>query len=327
MQFEAVLSRVAAGLVCLILGCMPAPGTQTGRSVPAAEARVVSLLGDTLPPLPLPEETRADYTARLREAETQLAARPNDPDALIWVGRRMAYLGRYGEAIEIFTHGIAQFPQDARFLRHRGHRYITVRQFDLAAADLERAASLIGGRADQVEPDGLPNARNVPTSTLQSNIWYHLGLAYYLMGRFEDAVRAYREAMKVSRNPDMLVATSHWLYMTLRRLNRANEAELVLAPIHRELDVIENQAYHRLLLMYKAVIPIEEPREPSNSSALEDATIGYGIGNFYLYTGRRSDAERVFRRVLAGANWAAFGHIAAEAELVRLANARNTPPT
>ena len=48
---------------------------------------------------------------------------------------------------------------------------------------------------------------------------------------------------------DLLVATSHWLYMTLRRLGRDDEARQVLKPIHADMYIIENHSYHRLLLM------------------------------------------------------------------------------
>ena len=168
---------------------------------------------------PLTRETRREFETKLAEArknvETDASA-----DNLIWLGRRTAYLGRYKDAIRIFTEAIEKFPDDARLFRHRGHRFITLRCFDLAIADLNRAAKLIKGKPDQVEPDGLPNARNIPTSTLQSNIWYHLALAHYLKGDFKAALKAYREAAKVSTNPDMLVATTHWQYMTLRRLGR-----------------------------------------------------------------------------------------------------------
>ena len=49
---------------------------------------------------------------------------------------------RYREAIEIYTKGIALHPTNALFYRHRGHRYITVRELDRAVADLARAAEL-----------------------------------------------------------------------------------------------------------------------------------------------------------------------------------------
>lgn len=282
---------------------------------------ITACAGTAPVPAPLPPEVQADREAKLSQAREDLEKNPDDADALIWVGRRTAYLGRYREAIEIFSNGIAKHPDDARFYRHRGHRYITIRELDKAIADFEAAARLIEGKPDEVEPDGLPNAKNIPTSTLQSNVWYHLGLAHYLQGDFDKALAAYRRCMGVSKNPDMLVATSHWLYMTLRRLGREAEAREVLAPIHANLDVIENHAYLRLLRMYKGEIPPEELRTGADGD-LDPPTLGYGLGNWYLYNGRRDEAVKVFREVLAGGNPAAFGSVAAEADLKRLGEGR-----
>jgi tetratricopeptide (TPR) repeat protein len=173
----------------------------------------------------LSAETQSEFEKKLSDARAAYE-KDNSADNLIWLGRRTAYLGRYKDAIRIFSDGIKYFPRDARLYRHRGHRFITLRCLDAAVADFEQAVKLIRGRADEIEPDGLPNARNIPTSTLQSNIWYHLGLAHYLKGDFQRALKAYREAEKVSTNPDMLVATTHWLYMTLRRLGREKEGQL-----------------------------------------------------------------------------------------------------
>ena len=287
---------------------------------------VVTLLGDTLPPPPLPEETRARLEAQLAEAAAAARERPDDADALIWLGRRTAYLGNYRDAIAIFSRGIERWPEEARFYRHRGHRQITLRQLDEALADSEQAARLIAGQPDATEPDGQPNPRNIPTSTLHFNVWYHLALTRYLRREFAAALPAYYECLAVSRNPDALVATSHWLYMTLRRLGRDEEAAAVLAPITEEMDVIENGAYHRLLLVYKGVLTPERLLDvPENSNAaLHDATAGYGIGNWHLYNGRREQALDWFRRIYAGPQWAAFGYIAAEADLARLDDARPT---
>ena len=292
--------------------------TQAKSELPAG-AQALSLLGDTLyPPEPSPE-VREVYEANLTQATADYVADPNDADAIIWYGRRTAYLGDYLKAIAIYSEGIEKHPDDARMYRHRGHRYITTRQLDAAIADLEKAAEMIAGTEDQVEPDGLPNARNIPTSTLQSNIWYHLGLAYYLKGDFENALRAYRECMKVSGNPDMQVATTHWLYMTLRRLGREGEAAAVLEPIHSQMDIIENSGYHRLLLMYKGELTPEVLlAEAEAGDGVANATTGYGIGNWYAYTGSPKQAEEILRNVLIGPQWAAFGYIAAEADMRRL---------
>ncbi|HVE65398.1 MAG TPA: tetratricopeptide repeat protein, partial [Thermoanaerobaculia bacterium] len=284
---------------------------------PGAEAW--SLFGEPLFPSPLDAATRADREARLAEARARFESEPDSADAAIWLGRRTAYLGRFREAIALYSAAIARFPGEPRLYRHRGHRFLTVRRFDVAVADLETAAQLVAGKPDEVEPDGLPNARNLPTSTLQSNVWYHLGLALYLTGHFEPALAAYRECEKVSNNPDQLVATTHWLYMTLRRLGRDAEAEAALEPIRDGMDVIENRDYHRLLLLYRGKVDDETLlAEEDSGNAVSAATIGYGVGNWHLYNGRRQEAVSQFRRVIAGGSWASFGYIAAEAELSRM---------
>src|SRR5829696_4556839 len=199
----------------------------------------------------LSPETKALYEKNLEDAEAVHLDKPNAADSIIWLGRRMAYLGRYKDAIRVFSSGLVLYKNDARLYRHRGHRNLTLRCFDDAIRDFETAAKLVKGKPDEIEPDGLPNAKNIPTSTLQSNIWYHLGLAYYLKGNFERALSAYREAEKVSNNPDMLVATTHWLYMTLRRLGREKEAGKTLTVIKDDLDLIENGDYYKLIRIYK----------------------------------------------------------------------------
>jgi tetratricopeptide (TPR) repeat protein len=261
-------------------------------------------------------EVESDRAAQLEEARVARNAEPTSPEAAVWVGRRTAYLGRYREAVAVYTDALASHPDTAELYRHRGHRRITLREFDRAVEDFERAAALIEDQADAVEPDGQPNARGIPTSTLHFNIWYHLGLAYYLQGDFEQALRCYRNCMEVSDNPDALVATTHWLYMTLRRLGRQEEAATVLVPITADLDVIENQAYHDLLLMYKGELGPDDLLSPGEDS-IQSATVSYGVGNWYHYTGDPERAREIFAAIVKGEQWPAFGHIAAEADLRR----------
>jgi tetratricopeptide (TPR) repeat protein len=272
----------------------------------------------------LSAETQRDFETKLGDARKRLEKDPKSADNMIWVGRRTAYLGRYKDAIKIYSDGILRFPSDARLYRHRGHRFITLRCFDLAIADFEKAAGLIKGRADEVEPDGMPNARNIPTSTLQSNIWYHLGLAYYLKGDFQRALNAYREAEKVSTNADMLVATTHWLYMTLRRLGRDEEANKTLTAIRDDLDIIENADYYKLISVYKGKLKPSDlwSENDRDANSLSNATIGYGLGNWFLYNGQSAEAEKIFRQVTSGSQWSSFGYIAAESELKRLTKPR-----
>ena len=275
-------------------------------------------------PPPVSDEARAAMEAKLAAAQTDYEANPTNAEAIIWLGRRLAYLGRFTDAIETYTKGIALFPADARFYRHRGHRQITLRRFDSAIADLEKAAELVKGKPDEIEPDGQPNAQNIPTSTLKFNIWYHLGLAYYLKGQNEKALHAYRECLKVSGSPDRLVATTHWLYMTLRRLDRKSEAAKSLKPITEAMDVIENTSYYRLLLMYKGIIPSERLLDEALSegdSASSHSTL-YGLGNWHLYNGRREKALEIFQRLQSSKQWTSFGYIAAEVALKSAAHTK-----
>ena len=280
-----------------------------------------SLLGK---PLMSPEpsaERKAAMEKDLAAARAEFEKNPGSADAAIWVGRRTAYLGRYREAIGVFSEAIAKHPSDARLYRHRGHRYITVREFDKAIDDLSKAASLVRNKADEVEPDGQPNAKNIPTSTLQTNIYYHLALARYLKGEFAAAANAYHRCMALSKNADMRVATAHWQYMTLRRLKRDAEAAKVLETITAGMPVIENASYHKLLMLYKGATDADALLEASKKESLDAVTIGYGVANWHLYNGRADRAKAILSEIVnqyETSQWAGFGYIASEADLARL---------
>jgi tetratricopeptide (TPR) repeat protein len=266
----------------------------------------------------LSTESAQKLTADLDAAAAKAVSDPT-ADNIIWHARRQGYLGRYKDAVRTLTAGLVKYPKDARLYRHRGHRYISLRCFDNAINDLSIAAKLTKGKSDEVEPDGMPNALNIPTSTLQSNIWYHLGLAHYLKGDMKKALDAYREAMKVSKNNDMLAATSHWYYMTLRRMDRKRDAQKLLEPFDGDFEVIENSDYLKLLRLYRDEVRPDALLSEIGSSAatLGSASLGYGLGNWYLYNGDKEKALDIFRRITAGNQWASFGYIASETELKR----------
>ncbi|MDO8501961.1 MAG: tetratricopeptide repeat protein [Gemmatimonadaceae bacterium] len=281
----------------------------------------ISLLGDTLRTLPLSGTTRARYERQLAETQAAYDRTPRDADSVVWLGRRLAYLGRMREAIDVYSRGIAIHARNPWLYRHRGHRYLSVREFDRAIADFERATQLVQGKPDEVEPDGQPNARNMPIGTLHSNIDYHLALAHYLKGDYARALPIYRHELDNARNDDRRVSIAHWNYMALRRLGRDKEAADLLATLGGPMNVIENETYGKLLRMYRGEIPPDSvlATDASGEMSVTDATAAYGIANWHLYSGRRAEAERVFRTILAGGQWGAFGYIAAEADLARTA--------
>jgi tetratricopeptide (TPR) repeat protein len=254
---------------------------------------------------------------KLEAARAAYEQDPGDADSIIWYGRRMAYTGDYRSAIRIFSEGVEKHPRDARMYRHRGHRYISVREFDRAIEDLEVAADLIRNQENTIEPDGMPNALNIPVSTLHGNIWYHLGLAYYLKHDWPNAYRAFQAGFDTGGNDDNRVSTTHWRYMILRRMGKPVEAERTLDAITADMNVIENTVYHRLCLFYKGQLSLED-------LALEDAgnptgaAAAYGIANWFLYTGDQAEARKRLQELVDTAGWDAFGYIAAEADLARM---------
>ena len=79
------------------------------------------------------------------------------------------------------------------------------------------------------------------------------------------------------------------------------------------MDVIENFAYRDLLLMFKGELTPEDVL--GGNDAIDDATRAYGVGAWYKINGREDEANEIFRKLVVGPMWPAFGHIAAEAEL------------
>ena len=297
-------------LVCLLLVAVQTP-----------KPEATSLSGKPLFAPALTQEARTRMEADLATAKAAYDKDPGSADAIIWLGRRTGYLGRFREAIDIYTEGIKKHPNDARMYRHRGHRYISVRELDRAVRDLETAAALQNGSKDQVEPDGQPNARNIPTSSLNTNIWYHLALARYLRGDYVRAADNWRRCRDAGSNADNLVSSTHWLYITLMRAGRTAEAREALAPIRADLDVIENGSYHSLVLLYKGERTVDAVYGAAGEGSAGSA-VRYGVGAWHFVNGRRAEANKIWDGILAGPDWPSFGFIAAEAEKLKTSNSK-----
>ena len=267
----------------------------------------VTLLGDTLTSPELKEGKSFD---QFKSAQLNYFDNQDDPESLIWYGRRIAYLGYFKEAIKIFTLGIETYPKDARFYRHRGHRYISTRQYDKAINDFEKAVILIDQTIDQIEPDGLPNSKNIPLSTLHGNIWYHLGLAYYLKNDMNNALKAFTNRSVTHKYDDNIVSGGHWLYMINRRLNKIEESKAVIDQVNQEMDIIENMSYHQSCLFYKGLL--------EESELVIDEVALYSLANWYIYEKNDTLRAKEYYQELFKGNPFSFAYIAGEADWVRL---------
>jgi tetratricopeptide (TPR) repeat protein len=286
----------SATALLLALLCFTFVSAQA-QSAPDKEERkpeITSLLGAKY-------YAQNDDKGDVQAAEVKLAGDPKNVDLIIALGRAQAQVWRYHDAIETYARGMKIAPDNAMLYRHRGHRYISTRQFDKAVKDMKRAAQL----NDQ-----------------DFDIWYHLGLAHYLKGGFASAAEAYRRCLAVAEKAakdDSIIAVSDWLYMTYRRMKKDAEAAKILERITPQMKVVENKSYFDRLLFYKGLKTEAELVNLEKATDLEIATVGYGLGNWHLYNGNQARAEEYFRKIVSGKYWPAFGFIAAETELARKA--------
>ena len=298
-----------SSIVLILFSCNTFQNQKKNNN-PIQTIETITILGDTLRS---PEIKDGKSLDQFKSARTTYFDDQNNAEALIWYGRRTAYLGYFQEAIKLFTLGVENHPNDARFYRHRGHRYISTRQYDKAISDFKKAVLLIDGKVDQLEPDGLPNQKNIPLSTLHGNIWYHLGLAYYLKNDMENALKAFNNRSVTHKYDDNIVSGGHWLYMINRRLGKIGEANTVVNKVHKDMDIIENMSYHQSCLFYKG--------ELQESEMKMDEVALYTLGNWYVY--EKNDtikAKEYYKNLLEKGNPYSFAYIAGESDWNRLVN-------
>ena len=234
-------------------------------------------------------------TGPIARARQALAAEPRSVERIIQVGMAQSGARQFREAIATFTRGLAIAPHDPTLYRWRGHRYLSVREYDRAMADLLR-----GARRD---------------STMYG-INYHLGVVRYLRGDFVGAATAFARAQPRAPDAGELAGSTDWLWMSLQRAGRAAEAEAMLA--RRPDSLATTAAYAQRLRLYRGEIGPEQVLTPADTTDVAVATLSYGVGNWYLLRGDTTAARTWFRRAIASGGWPAFGFMASEVELRRL---------
>ena len=70
-------------------------------------------------------------------------------------------------------------------------------------------------------------------------------------------------------------------------------------------------------MMFKGTRSVPQVLGSLSAGSIDDATARYGVGAWHLVNGRRDEAIEIFRGIISGPSWPAFGYIAAEAELAR----------
>jgi tetratricopeptide (TPR) repeat protein len=226
------------------------------------------------------------------KARAALLAEPKNVGRIIDLGVALSGARQFREAIDVFTRGLEIEPGNALLLRWRGHRYISVRQFDRARADLTRAAKL--------DPSIY-------------GIWFHLGVVQYLSGQFSEAAASFARAQPMAPDANELAGSTDWLWMSLSRAGRSADAKAVL---DRRSDTLpKDYGYTRRLQLYAGAVAPENLLTAADTDDVQIATLSYGLGNWYLIHGDKKQARAWFERAVASGGWPAFGFVLAEVEL------------
>ena len=276
-----------AALVCLVAAaCVLGPALHAGQTG-ARSAQYRSPAGVEYESL---AETDAIKTAR-----AALDADPKNVARIIDLGVAESGARQFREAIATFTRGLQIEPDNALLLRWRGHRYLSVREFDRAYADLSRGSKL--------DPSIYGN-------------WYHLGVVQFLRGEFAAAAQSFAKAQPLAPDAGELAGSTDWLWMSLSRAGRTGEATAMLdrRPDNKPIT----NAYTRRLQLYRGEIGPDAVITAADTDDVQIATLAYGLGNWHLVRGDKTQARAAFERSVQSGGWPAFGFIASEAELRRL---------
>ena len=234
-------------------------------------------------------------TGPIARAQTALAADPRNVDKIIALGIAQSGARQFREAIETFTRGIAIAPNNAMLYRWRGHRYLSVREFDKAKADLTHGLSL---------------------DSTNYGINYHLGIVRFAAGDYAGAVQCFRRAQPRAPNAEELAGSTDWLWMSLMRAGRAADAKAMLG---RHPDSLPGaNAYTQRLKLYRGETEPDKVFTPADTADVQVATLAFGIGNWYFVHGDTARARTWFQRSVASGGWPGFGFIVSEIELRRL---------
>ena len=166
------------------------PTTDTAATVSMADDRReqgYSFAGDPLFSNPVDDTRLAELNvlAAPLEAKTSLTE-----EEYIELGRYYISANRFRDAIDLYTRGLEAYPESFRLRRHRGHRYINVRELDNAIVDLEQAVALIGDEHTDVFEY---NGSGEPTATYEHWTYYHIGLYHYLNENWVEAAAGLSE--------------------------------------------------------------------------------------------------------------------------------------
>jgi tetratricopeptide (TPR) repeat protein len=223
-------------------------------------------------------------------------------------------LGKLNESIESYKKAIAINPNYEEAHNNLGVALNKVGQFEEAIKSLSEAITYANDSLlIEYEHSGLTLNNKKTVYNVKFNIWYYLGLSYYMKGNYDKAISSFRRCEKYTNNNDLKVVIANWLYTAFAKIGNLDlaEAEIMSIPINMRLIEIKSRKYHDLIMLYRGLVT---PSILTKRNGI-DADVGYGIGNYYLINGQVKNAISAFNRVISTEQQELIGYMAIEKEL------------
>ena len=245
-----------------------------------------------------------------------------------WYARLLGYQGLPKDAIDVLTVALKKYPDAPKLLRHRAHRYFSIREFDKSIEDGLRAAKLYENKPLEREKLGpFPASPDV----VQFYTYYHLGQAYFAKHDFDNAAKWFRRAGEIGEGtggPPDVTASLYWEYLSLARGTRYAEAKQLLKSYDVDLYDLRdnpegNNYFDGIQLFKKLRDPLDFYSERdtgkafSNSDGIKSST-SYSLAQYYILRAEYDLAKPHLRKAMEISTWSFFARIQAESDWVLL---------
>jgi tetratricopeptide (TPR) repeat protein len=258
-----------------------------------------------------------DKDGRIKVALQAILDRPKDPEAILNAGQIQDGYRRFFESIGTYSEGIEKFPKDFRFLRMRGHRYLSTRKFAQGIEDLQKAVAMA------------PNSFDAA---------YYLGLGYYFSGDHAKAAQEFerceaqvksplkeksdllgsRSCETLEDDPNWLVPIQFWHYLALRRAGEMAAAKKYLdEKVSDKHTITSTKAFYEALLFFKGRKEINDMMVGANEGTRDFLTRSTAAATYLFTEGDRGKACSIWSRNAMDQNWDHLGVLASESEYWR----------
>ncbi len=214
------------------------------------------------------------YVESLRKLERSLHLHDGDADVYKLAGLNLVAVGKEDVAAGYFARAIALAPQDFMARYYLGLQQLTGKQYVQAEAELRATVKLNPNYVDA---------------------WLLLGVACEQLGREEEAVQTYRQAVALTEQQPTKTETP-FLYLA-RHLIALQQFEESLSPLRRAVAINPNSV-EALTLLGRALSRLEQRAEAvrvlqeAARRAPHDKTPHYLLMSLYQKLGKTEEAQR-----------------------------------